>query len=44
MDYGGGVWGNTKTEIFDNVNNRAMRVYLGVHKFNLSPPIMGDIG
>ena len=44
MNYGAGIWGNTRTKVFDNVQNRAMRFYLGVHKFAPHPAVIGDMG
>ena len=43
-DYSSGVWGYTKNEKIDMVQNRAARVFLGVNRFAPKHGIEGDIG
>ena len=44
LDYASGVWGNGKWKEFDAVQNKAARIFLGVHKFTATASIKGDIG
>ncbi len=44
LDYCSGVWGFSKYECIDTVQNRAIRFYLGVHKFAPNLAINGDMG
>jgi hypothetical protein len=43
MDYCSGVWGYRKYQAMDNVQHRAIRYYLGVHRFAPILAITGDI-
>jgi hypothetical protein len=44
MDYGAEVWGLRKAGGCDQVQNKALRFYIGVHKFAPLLAIQGDIG
>jgi hypothetical protein len=44
MDYGAAVWGYTNYNKPNTVHNRAMRTFLGVHKFASVPAMFGDMG
>ena len=44
LDYGSGVWGSKQFGKIDTVQNRAIRVYLGVHAFAPNAAITADIG
>ena len=44
IDYGAGVWGLTKNPKAENVQRRAIRFFLGVHKFAPNLAIEGDMG
>ena len=44
LDYGAEVWGGYKAPKIDNVQNKAMRVFLGVHKFTSNDFLCGDMG
>ena len=44
LDYGAEVTGYSKVHKFDNVANKAMRVFLGVHKFAANNVLHGDMG
>lgn len=44
LDYALGVWGYRKYLASDNIQNRAMRYFLGVHHFAPFLAIYGDIG
>lgn len=44
LEYGSGVWGHITGTCIDNVQNRAMRYYLGVHKFSPNLALSGDMG
>ena len=43
-DYCSGVWGFKKIEKISTIQNRAIRLYLGVHRFAPNPAINGDMG
>jgi len=43
MDYGSSVWGYKNYNASNSVHNRAMRYYLGVHKFAPIPGMEGDM-
>ena len=43
IDYNAEVWGYTKCPKIDAVQNKAMRVYLGVHRFAANAAITGDM-
>ena len=42
-DYGSEVWGFIKSSSIDNVAMKAMRVFLGVHKFTTSLFLEGEL-
>ena len=42
-DYSSGVWGYKQYDRLDTVHNRAMRAFLGVHRFTSVPAISGDM-
>ena len=42
MDYSSGIWGYSKSEEGDNIQNRATRYYLGVHQKAPIFAIQGD--
>ena len=44
LDYCASVWGYKKTQKIDNVQNRAMRYFLGVHRFTPVLAMVGDTG
>ena len=44
LDYCSGVWGYRKYQAVDNIQHRAIRYYLGVHRFAPLTAINGDIG
>jgi hypothetical protein len=44
LDYCSTVWGDKKYQQLDNVQNRAIRYYLGVHRFAPVAAITGDVG
>lgn len=44
MDYGASVWGFKPQSEIDSVQHRAIRYYLGVHRFTPNLAIRGDIG
>jgi len=44
LDYCSGVWGYRKYQSCDNVQNRAIRYFLGVHRFAPLLAINGDVG
>ena len=44
LDYCSAVWGNNKYEKIDSVQNKAIRLYLGVHAFAPNLAIQGDMG
>jgi hypothetical protein len=44
MDYGSAVWGYKNYDKPNTVHNRAMRTYLGVHKYTSVPAMYGDMG
>ena len=44
MDYSAGVWGFQKYDKVDTVQNRAMRAFLGVHRFTPKLALEGDMG
>ena len=44
LDYGSGVWGYRKFQTLENIQNRAVRFFLGVHRFAPLLAIYGDIG
>jgi hypothetical protein len=43
VEYGSGIWGNLKVKAIDMVQNRAMRYFLGVHKFSPNLALSGDM-
>ena len=44
LQYGSTVWGSRKANKLDNVQNRAMRYFLGVHKYTPVAALLGDMG
>ena len=44
LDYGSSVWGYKPYVQIDNVQNRAMRFFLGVHRFTPNLAITGEMG
>ena len=44
LDYCAGVWGNNWFGKIESVQNRAIRSFLGVHKFTPNHAIQGDMG
>ena len=44
MEYSSGVWGYKEFKVLDNVQNRAARVFLGVHRFVPIVGMEGEIG
>ena len=44
MEYCCGVWGYIKGPELDLIQNRAMRYYLGVHKFAPNVGVEGEMG
>ena len=44
LDYASEIWGNTKAPSIDKLQNRAIRFYLGVHKFCPVPALVGEMG
>jgi hypothetical protein len=44
LDYGSEIWGAQKYHKIDQIQNRAMRAYLGVHKFAPIAGIQGEMG
>ena len=43
MDYASGIWGAKKYSKSENVQNRAMRTFLGVGKYSALPSLEGDM-
>lgn len=44
LDYGSSIWGFQNFEKIDSIQNRAIRLYLGVHKFTSNVAINGEFG
>ena len=44
LDYSAGVWGFSRYNCLEAIQNRAIRVYLGVHKFAPLLALEGDMG
>ena len=44
MDYGSEVWGGKDFSKPESVQNRAMRFYLGVHRYTCNQAVQGDMG
>lgn len=44
MDYCAGVWGYKEYSKCDTIHNRAIRAFLGVHRYASVPAIQGDTG
>ena len=44
MEYCASVWGMKSFQCLDNVQNRALRYFLGVHRFAPIPGLYGDSG
>ena len=44
LNYGAEIWGYGKHPKCDNILNRAMRYFLGVHKYAPTAAVQGDMG
>ena len=44
LDYCSSVWGYKSSTKIDTVQNRAMRYFMGVHKFAPNLSVIGDMG
>ena len=44
LDYSSGVWGFSKYNCLEAIQNRAIHIYLGVHKFAPTLALQGDMG
>ncbi|XP_062571211.1 uncharacterized protein LOC134233241 [Saccostrea cucullata] len=44
LDYASGVWGYSKYQAVENIQNQAIRYFLGVHRFAPRLALYGDIG
>jgi hypothetical protein len=44
LDYGAEVWGYVKAQKVENVHTKAMKVFLGVHRFAANVAVIGDMG
>ena len=44
LDYSSEIWGYVNAPKIDTVQNKAMRVFLGVHKFAANQMLDGDMG
>ena len=44
LDYASGIWGFGAHDKIDTVQNRAIRLFLGVHGYAANAAINGDIG
>ncbi len=44
LDYSASVWGFKNYQQIDNVQNRAIRYFLGLHRFAPTTAIIGDTG
>ena len=44
LDYCSSIWGFKKASQCDNVQNKAIRYFLGVHKFTPIPALWGEMG
>ena len=44
LEYAGGVWGYIKSKDIEMIQSRAMRYYLGVHRFAPIAGMYGDMG
>ena len=44
LDYASEIWGYAKGKTCEKVQEKAIRHYLGVHKFYPLPALIGDIG
>ena len=44
LDYGNGVWGYSKKNHAELIQNKAIRYYLGVHSFTPIPALHGEMG
>ena len=44
MEYGAGVWGTKSFEVLEQIQRKAMRYFLGVHRFAPSDFLVGDFG
>ena len=44
IDYGAEIWGYTTNPMAENVQRKAMRIFLGVHKYAANDFLNGDMG
>ena len=44
LDYCGEIWGFQDYAVINSVQNKAMRIYLGVHRFASNAAVSGDMG
>ena len=44
LDYASSVWGYRKFQTIDNIQNRTIRYFLGVHRFAPTLALHGDVG
>ena len=44
LEYGSEVWGYHKGDSIENVHNKAIKVFLGVHRFAANLTVTGDMG
>ena len=44
LDYGSGIWGNSKVNHSDMIQNKAYRYFLGVHNFTPVAAMQAEIG
>jgi hypothetical protein len=44
LEYGAEIWGFKKCKEIDMIQNKAARIYLGVHRFAPLPALYGDLG
>lgn len=44
LDYGSGIWGHSKHNHSEIIQNKAIRYFLGVHSFTPVPAIQGEMG
>ena len=44
LDYASGVWGTRRFDVLERVQERAIRYFLGVHRFAPTHMLYGDIG
>ena len=44
ISYGAAIWGDRSFSCIDAIQNRAMRFFLGVGKYNPTAAVSGDMG